>query len=104
MRRRRRRRRDSVRCALKKEVVDIDEVAHTDRTLLQLRREIERPHANVSNTELLERTDKEKPLEENLGCGYCNLLLIEQYARLVDQLAAICSKVVFDVMRNAILS
>ena len=30
--------------------------------------------------------------------------LIEQYARLVDQLAVICSKVVFDMMRNAILS
>jgi len=30
--------------------------------------------------------------------------LIEQYARLVDQLAAIYSKVIFNMRRNAILS
>jgi hypothetical protein len=28
------------------------------------------------NTELLERADIEEPLEENLGCGYCNLLSV----------------------------
>jgi hypothetical protein len=33
------------------------------------------PHA-YGNTELLERADKEEPLEENLGCGYCNLLSV----------------------------
>jgi hypothetical protein len=28
------------------------------------------------NAELLERADIEEPLEENLGCGYCNLLSV----------------------------
>jgi len=30
------------------------------------------------NTELLERADIEEPLEENLGCSYCNLLSVAQ--------------------------
>lgn len=30
--------------------------------------------------------------------------LIEQYARLVDQLAPICSKAIFNMTRDAILS
>jgi len=46
----------------------------------------------------------------SLGCGGLKRgkiegdALIEQYAGLVDQLAAICSKVVFNMTRNAILS